>query len=98
MLKNKYQRLSRDEKKKAREDFYKTNDGKALHYRFTRLLIVSVLLILYGLFLIIETLVKHGSIFGIVSGILLFVFALVFLIGRHKLIVDRVNKYLLKKK
>lgn len=98
MLKNKYQRLSRDEKKKAREDFYQTNDGKALRYRFTRLLIVSILLILYGMFLIIETLVKHGSIFGIVSGILLFVFAFVFLIGRHKLIVDRVNKYLLKKK
>ncbi|MDE6284136.1 MAG: hypothetical protein K2M17_00095 [Bacilli bacterium] len=98
MLKNKYQRLSKEEKKKAREDFFTTDLGKSLKFRFNRLLVVSVLLMLYSAYIIIDTFLNNGSLFGYSAGILVFIFALVFLIGRHKLIIEKTNNYLIIKK
>ncbi len=98
MLKNKYQRLTKEEQKKTREAFYQTKTGQILKVRFTRLLITSLLLLIYGSYLIIDAIMKDARIFGITSGIILYIFAFVFLIGRHKLIIDKVNKFLIEKK
>lgn len=98
MLKNKYQRLTKEEQKKAREAFYQTKTGQILKVRFTRLLITSLLLLIYGSYLIIDAIMKDARIFGITSGIILYIFSFVFLIGRHKLIIDKVNKFLIEKK
>lgn len=98
MIKTKYQSLNRQERKDAREKFYETDFGKTLKPRFTRLLVVSVLLFIYAIVLFVEALIKHGSIWGYVSSIIIFIFAIVFLIGRQKIISQKVNNYLIKKK
>ncbi len=97
MLKNKYQRLNKEDRKKAREDFYKTNFGKSKKAIFTRLLIISFLLICYSLYLFISGLINK-SIWSYVAAGILFICSLVFLIGRHKILVRDVNNYLIKKK
>lgn len=98
MIKNKYQRLSYEEKRKAREDFYKTDFGKEQKPRFNRLIIVSILLFLFSIYLLIDAIIKKDSIFAYTAAILLFIFSAVFFIGRHKVIVKNVNSYLIKKK
>lgn len=98
MIKNKYQRLNKEERKKAREDFYKTDLGRNLKVRFNRLLIVSILLTLYSAYIFVDTFLNNGSLFGYSAGVLVLIFAFVFLIGRHKLIIEKTNSYLIKKK
>ncbi len=97
-IKTKYQRLNREEKKEAREKFYKTEFGQSLKPRFTRLLVVSILLFIYAIVLLLEAIIKHGSIWGYISSLIIFIFAIVFLIGRQKVISQKVNNYLIKKK
>lgn len=98
MIKNKYQRLNKKERKEAREKFYATEFGQEQKARFNRILLVSVLLFIYGIYLLIETIIKANSIWGYVSATTMFIFALVFAIGRHKVIIKNVNDYLIKKK
>lgn len=98
MIKNKYQRLTKQERKEAREKFYSTNFGKEQKSRFNRLLLISILLFIYSLYLLIDTIINHGSIWTYVLSGFIFIFALIFLIGRHKVIVKNVNDYLIKKK
>lgn len=98
MIKNKYQRLNHEEKKKAREDFYKTDFGKEQKPRFDRLLMVSILLFLFSIYLLIDAIIKKDSIFAYIATFILFIFSAVFFIGRHKVIVKNVNSYLIKKK
>lgn len=98
MLKNKYQRLNKEERKKAKEDFYKTEFGKSKKAIFNRILIYSILIILYGIILTIVGLIKHSSIWNYIAVILLFTCAFVLLIGRYKIIVRDVNNYLIKNK
>ena len=54
MLKNKYQRATKEIRKKAKLEYFKTEDGKVLKIRTTRLLIYGILLILIALYMIID--------------------------------------------
>lgn len=98
MIKTKYQRLNRQERKDAKEKFYETDFGKTLKPRFTRLLIVSILLFIYSIVLFLEAIIKNSSIWGYISSIIILIFAIVFFIGRQKVISQKVNNYLIKKK
>ena len=98
MIKTKYQQLSKKEKKIVREKFYETDFGKSLKPRFTRLLIISILLFIYSFILILEALIKHNSIWSYVSSFIILIFALVFFFGRREIINQKVNNYLIKMK
>lgn len=97
MLKNKYQNLNREEKKKTRIGFYKTDLGKIQKPRFDRLLIISILLLIYSLYLIIEAIISNGSIFSYTASIIILTTSLVFYIGRKKILDKNMNDYLNKK-
>ena len=97
MLKNKYQRLTKEEKKEACQKFYQTEFGKKMKPVFKRLLIISILLFIYALVLVLDSLLKKGSIWNYVAAILVASCAFVFLIGRHKIIVRDVNNFLISK-
>ncbi len=97
-MQTKYERLDKNSRKKARIEFYNTPFGKTLKPRFTRLLTIAILLIIYGICLIIEAIIKKGSIWSYISAIIIFIFAIVFLVGRQRVIIKKVNDYLIKKK
>lgn len=97
MTKNKFQRMTKAEQKKEMEMFYQTNRGKELKARFNRILIYSILLILFGLALLISAILKDSSIYDYIYSILILVFGIFFLIGRHLIIVKQTNEYIINK-
>ena len=50
-MKNRYQRMNKEEKKKCREKFYQTDKGRELKKRFTRLTILGIIGICFAVFL-----------------------------------------------
>lgn len=98
MIKNKYQRLNKDEKRLAREKYYQTKVGAANKTRFIRLLICGLLCIIYSIVLVVDTIIEQKTYWYYILAGTMFIFGLVFLIGRAKLIVRNVNNYLLKNK
>jgi len=98
MKKYKYQTLTSKEKKEACNKYFSTKEGNELKIRLNRLLIYSIILIVFGLYLIIEAIVKGSLNAQLVYGILVIVCSVIFLIGRYYLKLKNVNNYIVKKK
>jgi len=81
-MKNKYQRMTKEEKKKCREKFYATAKGKEMKPRFTRLIIIGVIGIIFSLFLIISGYISKEINWAtwVLAGILM-VFSIIYIIG-----------------
>lgn len=97
MKKYKYQRLTKEEKKDAKEKFYQTELGINLKQRFKRILIYSIALIIFGIFLIINTYIKKDSNINYIYASLLIIFGIFFLIARSYVIMIKVNDFITKK-
>ena len=98
MEKNKYQRATKEEKKKAREALFKTPFVADLKKRLNRLIIYSILLFACGIYLIIDNILNENTISTYVFVGFLFIFAIIFIIGRHYVIVKNANDYMIKNK
>ncbi len=96
MKKYKYQRLSKKEAKEVKEAFYKTNQGIDLKKRFNRILIYSILLLLFGMYLIVDAIINNEATIEYVYAGLLILFSIIFLISRNYLVMIKVNDYLTK--
>ena len=94
MIKSKYATLSKDEKMKAKEEFYQTDLGRNLKFRLDRLFITGIVGILFSIFLF----VSNSHVAEIVLGIMLLIASLVFLISSIKIRRDKISIYLNKKK
>lgn len=96
MEKNKYQRATKSEKQKAREEFFKTPFGIEQKKRLNRLIIYSILLIACAIYFIIDNILNDNYITTyILSGIFVVV-STIFLYGRHYVIVKDVNNFMIK--
>ncbi len=97
MLKNKYQRMTKEEKRNLKQEFYATSEGKATKFRFLRVLIIGILCIVYAVIMSIDTYL-HGdsfmfyiySSFTALAGII-FIFSIIIINGKA------LNRYALKK-
>ena len=96
-MKNKYQRMNKEEKKKCREKFYQTDKGRELKKRFTRLTILGIIGICFAVFLVISGYISEEISWATwtLAGILLF-FSLVYLISPFVLKPKCVNDYAVK--
>ena len=97
MIKNKYQRLNKKERKDARLKYYETELGKVNKGRFTRLLWFGILSFIYSGVLILDTIINKHSPWNYSLAGVMFIFGLIFIIGRKKIIIRNVNEYLIKK-
>ena len=86
--------LSKEERNKLKEEFYNTDVGKDLKLRLTRLLIIGILGILFSIYMFIS----NTSIFDIITGVILVIASLVFIIASFRLRVTKLNDYLVKNK
>lgn len=98
MKKYKYQRLSKEEKKQVKDEFYNTNQGMELKVRFKRILIYSILLLLFGLYLLIDAYINKDSYAQYVYGAIMLMFGVGFLISRSYVMMKKVNDYITKPK
>ncbi len=98
MPKNKYQRASKEIKRKARNEYFKTEFGNSLKKRLNRLLIYSVLLLGFAIYLIIDNILGNNNVSVYVFASFLVAFAGLFAWGRHYIIVRNINDYMLSNK
>ena len=99
MKKYYYHSLSKEEKKKVQEKYKKDYQQSDFNKRITRLLIYSVVAFLFGLFLIIYSLVRDEDLISnLLVAIPLFIASIIFLIGRYYAKLMVLNKLALKEK
>ncbi|MEG0977548.1 MAG: hypothetical protein RSF02_03240 [Bacilli bacterium] len=98
MLKNKFQRMNKEEKLKAIKEYNETENGKKEKPRLTRLLIIGILCPCYSVFLFIDTIMTKHNFWAYALSVIMLIFGIVFLIGRHKILVRNVNSYVIKNK
>ena len=94
MKKYKYQKLTKEEKKEAKTKLYETEQGKILKQRFKRIFIYSIILILFGIYMLVEAYTKKNSYAQYIYGIVLIIFGIVFLISRSYVMMRKVNDYI----
>jgi hypothetical protein len=98
MVKTKYQRMNKQEKESAKEEYFNTNSGKALKPRLNRAIFYGIFLICYGIYLIIDANIKEHNLLQTLYGSGVIVAGFAFLFGRSILMQKRVNDYLTKDK
>ena len=96
-MKNKYERLSRQERKEARLRFRDSGDfGANLYKRLTRLKVVSIIGIVYSIIAFIWDFYREALVWDYVLDAILLVFCVWFLYKSFDLMSSRVNAFLIE--
>ncbi len=96
-MKNKYQRLSKEEKKQARLDFKKSEENhNKLYERLTRVRAIGVFGILYSILSFLYDFYSQAEIYIFIIDGFLLIFCLVFIIKATELRNRQVNQFLIK--
>ena len=97
-MKNKYQRMNREEKKKLVEEFQKTEVGKNQLFRLKRLFIIGIVLIIFGILEILVAYFTKKGIWDYISGVMCIITAIIFIGGSFKIKGNSLNNFAIKKK
>ena len=95
-MKNKYQRMNKEEKEKLKKEFIKTKQGKDLMFRLKRLLIIGILGVICSIVLYIVAFISKEDIFDYISASLLLIASIIFIIGSIKLKGKHLNNFAIK--
>jgi len=91
-MKNKYQRMNKEEKIKTKTSYFATAEGKSMHSRLIRLLITGIMGIIFGIYLIYDS----NNIWQYIMAGVLLVASIIFIIGSFKIKGKVLNKYAIK--
>lgn len=97
-MKVKYLRLSKEERKKIKKEFYETNLGMYVKKKLTSALICSIFCLIMALYLIIDAFVRDLSLMEKVYGFFILIVGIILIITYRKISVKKINEYLTKKK
>lgn len=96
-MKNKYQRLSKEDKKECRKMYYSTVKGREMHLRLIRIVCFGIIGILFDIYLIGTSIINHEiHWYDYLVIIPLFLASIVFLIGAYLLRKKVLNQFTLK--
>ena len=96
-MKIKYYRLSKEEQKDYRTRFYNTNKGKNLK-KYTKIsYITTFLLLIMGIYNILDTYFNHLSKYYYYYGALIIILSIIMLFSIHRLRIKAINNYIVKK-
>ena len=98
MVKKEFLSMSGEERKKVKERYFATEDGMALKTRLNRLMVYSVLLVAFGIYVIVDAITHNDTALQIFYGVGLIIVAAIFFIGRYFVIVKKVDDFLLEEK
>ena len=94
-----FRHLDKEKKAKIKEKYKKEYAGSDFQKRITRLLVYSIIAIVFGLGLIIYSIIRPEELVGnLLIAIPLFIAAIIFLIGRYYAKLMILNKIALKEK
>jgi hypothetical protein len=98
-MKNKYERLSKEEKKQARQDYISFSEVNAnIYKKLKRLIIISYIGIIYSVAMFIVDFIITKNVWDFVIDGVLMVFCVWFIIRSKTLISDSINKFLIENK
>ena len=96
-MKNKYQRMDKIEKKEIQNKYFATEAGKAMKSRLIRLIIIGIMSIAFSIYLIYSNITQDGNnIWQYIMAGILFIAAIIFIIGSIKIKDKVLNKYAIK--
>ena len=96
-MKNKYQRMNKEEKKQLKKEYRNTETGKNMYNRLTRLLITGAMGIVFSFYLVYSNITSDGNnIWQYIMAGILFIGSLIFLIGSLIIKGKVLNKYAIK--
>ena len=99
IVKKYYQTLNKEQKNKIKEIFKNEYQNTPVNARFSRLLMYSIVGILFSGFMLIEYFVLDNKNIGnIIIGLTLLIASITFLIGRYRIKLRYLNKIALKNK
>jgi hypothetical protein len=93
-MKNKYQRMTKKEKKELIAEYKKTEKGNYLLKKLNNVIIIGVISYFYAIFLIITA----DNIWNYISAAGLLIAGCIFIIASLKLRIKNLNKFAIKKK
>ena len=93
-MKNKYQRMSKEEKKKLIIEYKNTEKGKYMVQKLRNLIIIGVISYFYAIYLILSS----KNIWNYISAGMLLVAGCIFIVASVKLKNKNLNKFAIKKK
>lgn len=96
-MKNKYQRMTKEEKKKIKNRYYKTEQGKQQKNRLIRLFICGILGTLFAIYIVIDAYLKRTiNIWTWIGSIILLLFSITFIVSSIHLRGKCLNLYAVK--
>ena len=95
MIKNKYQRLSKEEKIDLKKKFYTTDKWKTFKVRYIRILVTGILCIGFAIYLALENYFKSNNVWYYSYSALIVAFGLMFIIQDIRLKYKLLNDYAL---
>lgn len=95
-MKCKYRRMTKEEKKKIRINYYKTSNGIEMKKRLQRIFICGILLIMYSFIEIYEYIFINTHTYILLSIILFFISGIIFLVGFIRIRLKVLNQYAIK--
>ncbi len=90
MYKLKYYSLSKDEKIKLQEDFYKTEFGIKIKQLLKRLLLIGLIGLPFSIYLLLT----YKNIWDLIIAISLLIASIIFIISSFTLRIKKLNRYL----
>ncbi len=97
MLKNKYQRMNKQEKKEVRTKYYATEAGKIFKKRKNSLFIISLIGFIYSTGMFTYDFINNKLYtFSIACYVILFIASIIFLVGNIIILNKQFNKYAVK--
>ena len=96
-MKNKYQRLSKEDKRECCNMYYSTSKGREMRIRLTRLIIIGLIGILFGIYMIGNGILTHQiHWYDYLVAIPLLLASVTFLIGSFLIGKKVLNQFVLK--
>jgi len=96
-MKNKYQRMSKEEKKDCKQKYYQTSKGKEMKLRFTRLNIIGTIGIVFAIGMVLTGYISNEinwATWGM--AIVLTIFSCIYIIGSFVLKRKCLNNFAVK--
>lgn len=98
-MKNKYQRLSREERKKARIEYRESSEARNnIAKRLQRSMICGIILMIYGIVFLTISLCSDAKWWDLITNSGCILIGFIFIIMSIRVYANKVNMYLIKKK
>ncbi|MBE6155693.1 MAG: hypothetical protein E7164_02945 [Firmicutes bacterium] len=97
-MKVKYLRLNKEERKKAKNNFYQTDTGKYVRKQLFYATICSILCVVASIYLIYDAFANNLSLMEKIYSICILIIGFFLLVARRKIFIKKVNEYVIKTK